>query len=378
MAAEESEYRCWVCLEDSDTLDGMIAPCKCVGTNKWVHDDCLKTYCLQALAANPVSALKVGCPICKSEYTIVPREGRRRMQTWRELFAVTSTDRQLVLRHCRFFLLAAPLVLSTLICWAWLVAFWRELYLHGLGEPLMVDGAPAAAPPRELPSWAHGMLPESVSTFVKDTLDSLSEGVAAATTSGRPPVPEQVHPAHISKQWSQLYVWLQYVQWYKVLSWLLIMFLGGSDGFVPSTAREVFRIEELLLASEARAQTFIFGQCLPFVLTKARHFLVTWLGGYAPTRVLFYSLFTSHVESGVTLACDSFVAARLLHDWWTNLKSDFTLRLDLNRLRSGYFGFVSGPLPSGEMPAGAAAPAAAAAAAAPRQRVVAAEGYHDD
>ena len=43
MADSEAEvsFRCWICLEDAETLDGMISPCACVGTNRWVHEDCI-------------------------------------------------------------------------------------------------------------------------------------------------------------------------------------------------------------------------------------------------------------------------------------------------------------------------------------------------
>lgn len=71
---------------------------------------------------------------------------------------------------------------------------------------------------------------------------------------------------------------------YKVLCWLLVLVLGGSEGLLPQAAREAFRVEELLLASETRAQVFIFGQCIPFILTKARHFLVTWAVRSGSTR----------------------------------------------------------------------------------------------
>jgi hypothetical protein len=44
MSAEQPEaegtHRCWICLEDAETLEGMISPCACVGTNRWVHEDC--------------------------------------------------------------------------------------------------------------------------------------------------------------------------------------------------------------------------------------------------------------------------------------------------------------------------------------------------
>ena len=139
-------------------------------------------------------------------------------------------------------------------------------------------------------------------------LSSFSPGAPDARPP--PPAPPSPHPAGISKNWSLLYVWLQYAQWYKVLCWLMVLVLGGSEGLLPSSVREAFRVEELLLASETRAQVFIFGQCLPFVLTKTRHFLVTWAGSSWLVRLVFYSFFTSHVEVAATLVCDCIVAVR--------------------------------------------------------------------
>ena len=133
-------------------------------------------------------------------------------------------------------------------------------------------------------------------------------GSGSGSWGGERSPPPGVHPSGISKAWSMLYVWLQYAQWYKVLCWLLVLVLGGSEGLLPVGLREAFRVEELLLASESRAQTFIFGQCVPFVLTKTRHFLVTWAGHSHVVRLIFYSAFTSHVEVASTLACDSVVA----------------------------------------------------------------------
>ena len=150
---------------------------------------------------------------------------------------------------------------------------------------------------------------ESFSQLVETLLVSpFSAPDARAATP--PPPPPSPHPAGISKNWSLLYVWLQYAQWYKVLCWLMVLVLGGSEGLLPSSVREAFRVEELLLASETRAQVFIFGQCLPFVLTKTRHFLVTWAGSSWLVRLVFYSFFTSHVEVAATLVCDCIVAVR--------------------------------------------------------------------
>ena len=82
-------------------------------------------------------------------------------------------------------------------------------------------------------------------------------------------------------------------------------------------------------------------------------------------QLLFYSAFTSHVEVALTLTCDTFVGVRahthshallrvsplhsaaparqlaLLYDWLSNLRNDFLLRLNLNRLRSGLYDIAS-------------------------------------
>ena len=81
----------------------------------------LKTYCLQYLAMNPSSSLRVPCPICRSDYRIVPRGGSTDLAvTWRQLLRCTSTDRELLQRHCRYFLLVAPLLASTILAWRWM------------------------------------------------------------------------------------------------------------------------------------------------------------------------------------------------------------------------------------------------------------------
>jgi hypothetical protein len=58
-------------------------------------------------------------------------------------------------------------------------------------------------------------------------------------------------------------------------------------------------------------------------------------------QLIFYSAFTSHVEVAFTLACDTGVGAALLYDWLSNVRNDFLLRLNLNRLRSGHYDIAS-------------------------------------
>ena len=326
----------------------MISPCACVGTNQWVHEACLKTYCLQFLAANTANSptLRVACPICKTEYQITSRSDGP-VSSWRELFRFSSTDTQLLyahgpftslmhlrtlsskmpslgsnlamcctgrLRHLRFFFLVAPLICSSVVAWSWLAAYWEDLYHNGPGEPLLEGGSGADQSQSQGPPLLRGALlwlPKFASQFVDSRFPTLFAKLDDAPPAEETePMPISVHPAGISKNWSMLYVWLQYVQWYKVLCWLLVLVLGGSEGLLPQNVREAFRVEELLLASETRAQVFIFGQCVPFVLTKARHFLVTWAGASQLVRFFFYSGFTSHVEVASTLACDSVVTVR--------------------------------------------------------------------
>ena len=129
------DYRCWICLGDEEQLDDMISPCACVGTSRYVHQAsdqvthsgptlstvaqprslprptapgvglaqppsptgahvarlgactspvgtlhqaCVKDYCLTHLAMHPSPELRVACPICRSDYRIVPRGVLRR------------------------------------------------------------------------------------------------------------------------------------------------------------------------------------------------------------------------------------------------------------------------------------------------------------
>jgi len=344
----QTSYRCWICLGDEESLEDMISPCSCVGTNQWVHHQCLKTYCLQYLAMHPSPSLRVPCPICRTDYQIVPRTNRdlaMSPMTWRQLLRWTNTDRELLQRHCRYLLLVAPLLASTVLAWRWMYGYWDDLWYHGDGPPLMTDGLPTArevgGPPMLRSALTASWLPEQVRDVLQGLLQSAQGLLGEAEAEAAADEPPRVHPAGISRNWSMLYVWLQYVQWYKVLCWLLIMVIGGSDGLLPPVARDAFRIEELLLTSDARAQLFIFGQCCPFVVSKLRHFLVTWTGSAWPVQLIFYSVFSSHIEVAFTLTCDTAVGAALLYDWLSNMRNDFSLRLNLNRLRSGLYDIAS-------------------------------------
>jgi len=54
---------CRICLSD-DVIQNMISPCLCIGTNKYVHEECLKNFII--LSDNQL--FKKECYICKYEY----------------------------------------------------------------------------------------------------------------------------------------------------------------------------------------------------------------------------------------------------------------------------------------------------------------------
>mmetsp|Transcript_19463 Transcript_19463/g.32496 ORF Transcript_19463/g.32496 Transcript_19463/m.32496 type:complete len:242 (+) Transcript_19463:213-938(+) len=227
-----------------------------------------------------------------------------------------------------------PLFASTLLTWTWLVNYWDDLAQQGPGPPLVIEGLPSTlthGPP--LLRGALTWLPAHIS----DLLQLMLQAVWQPSDVSEAPleIPNMPHPAGISRRWSMLYVWLQYAQWYKVLCWILIVVVGASDGLLPATTRQLFRIEELLLASDSRTQLFFFGQICPFVMSKARHFLVIWAAFCWPVRFFFYSVFTSHIDVAMNVICDTCVLLALATDWLTNVANDFRLRLNLNRLRSG-------------------------------------------
>jgi len=60
-----------------------------------------------------------------------------------------------------------------------------------------------------------------------------------------------------------------------------------------------------------------------------------WADPYRAVQLLFYSLFTSHVEVFLTVTVDTIVAAALLQDWLSSLATDIRLRRSLNRIRCG-------------------------------------------
>lgn len=66
----DSRY-CWVCFasEDDDKTAAWVRPCRCKGTTKWVHQNCLQRWIDEKQKGN--SSTKVACPQCNTEYIII-------------------------------------------------------------------------------------------------------------------------------------------------------------------------------------------------------------------------------------------------------------------------------------------------------------------
>lgn len=60
---------CWICFED-DSPENMFQPCRCDGTNRWVHRDCLDTW----RATAPNSEAFDHCMTCGYKYELEYKE----------------------------------------------------------------------------------------------------------------------------------------------------------------------------------------------------------------------------------------------------------------------------------------------------------------
>lgn len=59
-------YQCRICLE-TDEEENLCSPCKCIGTQKYVHKECLNKFREQFYNFH---VHRLYCGVCKTEYTI--------------------------------------------------------------------------------------------------------------------------------------------------------------------------------------------------------------------------------------------------------------------------------------------------------------------
>ncbi|NP_001157399.1 membrane-associated ring finger (C3HC4) 5-like [Acyrthosiphon pisum] len=105
---ETSEPKhCWVCFgtddDDYESNRDWVSPCKCRGSTRWVHQDCVQRWVDEKLKEN--LSVKAHCPQCHTQYIIVYDEVNYFVRILNKL---DKTANQL----CPF--LAAGVVVSTL------------------------------------------------------------------------------------------------------------------------------------------------------------------------------------------------------------------------------------------------------------------------
>ena len=72
---EEMIYMCRICLEEESDIDKLISPCRCSGSSKYVHLDCLQTW--RRTSRGGVGENK--CMECHTEYLVRKRHERERI-----------------------------------------------------------------------------------------------------------------------------------------------------------------------------------------------------------------------------------------------------------------------------------------------------------
>ena len=65
-ARQAEERACKICFDETDgpTVGKIIAPCKCAGSVRWIHDECLKTW----LVSQNKDINTAACELCHHTY----------------------------------------------------------------------------------------------------------------------------------------------------------------------------------------------------------------------------------------------------------------------------------------------------------------------
>lgn len=67
------DHFCRICMECDSKDNPLITPCKCSGSVKYIHEECLKTW----LISQDVDIDKGACELCKTEFLMEFKIGRR-------------------------------------------------------------------------------------------------------------------------------------------------------------------------------------------------------------------------------------------------------------------------------------------------------------
>jgi hypothetical protein len=208
LAADDEETpECWICHDGPET-EGLISPCSCKGTMKWVHRKCIKQWITRSEAP---MASRLACPNCRSKYEFSFTSNGGEIWpdgSWLPNFKVLSTIDEVMaqdvtkrLMGCIISLL--PCLLLLLGTGILLIEYQREVATHGPGE--LLPGS----------SIGYGDYTALLTYIFGDYFDT---------------PPNALHGVRAA--WSAVYLDFQQYAFYTTSSSLMITVLGGHD-WVP-------------------------------------------------------------------------------------------------------------------------------------------------
>lgn len=114
LAIDQEEKPCRICLEAEENLEKFIRPCKCSGSVKYVHEECLKTW----LVSLGKDIYQSKCEICSTKYKMTFTTKRKCMP--RESCKTGSA-------HCFFI----PILIAVMVMLFLIVYLLAQKYLSG-------------------------------------------------------------------------------------------------------------------------------------------------------------------------------------------------------------------------------------------------------
>jgi hypothetical protein len=107
---KEGTLRCWICFGD-DSLDNLISPCACKGTQQMVHNECLVQW-LQIKVERRTAGGALRCDICKTPYEVA-----RGKFTWKDIFKMVG---------CGIMMVMFVIYLCSIVCFKCYKLVWMK------------------------------------------------------------------------------------------------------------------------------------------------------------------------------------------------------------------------------------------------------------
>lgn len=132
-AEEDQQEVCRICHAGGSSGEPLLAPCRCSGSVKYVHETCLQRWLLRdvaeggTLCLTTTAAVNRKCELCKTNYTLTCR--LRPFREWRKL-NMTCTEKRKVICSAVFHVIAVA-------CVAWSLYVLIERAIEEVHESLV-------------------------------------------------------------------------------------------------------------------------------------------------------------------------------------------------------------------------------------------------